>query len=109
MRLPTLLASTCLLLCSCASVPFVGTLSPQAAEREARDDITRGHMKLYRAGTQACFEVGVEEADRLLVAQLPRDDRVCGGCTDPHASEHIAYARAYNREIVRYIRGHPNT
>jgi hypothetical protein len=97
-----------MLLCSCASVPFIGSLSPQAAQREARDDIARGHMKLYRAGTYASYEVGVEPADRPLVAKLPRDNRLSHGCTDPHASEHIAYARAYNREIVRYLRGHPN-
>jgi len=67
-----------------------------------------GDMKLYGAGTYASYEVGVEPADRPLVAKLPRDDRLSHGCTDPHASEHIAYARTYNREIVRYLRGHPN-
>jgi hypothetical protein len=97
-----------LLVVSCA-MPFVGSLSPEAAVREAHLDIASGHMKLYRAGTRASYTVGVESADLPLVAHLPRDDRLSHGCTDPLASEHIAYARAYNKEIVRYLRGHPST
>jgi hypothetical protein len=97
-----------LLVVSCA-MPFVGSLSRDAAVREAHHDIASGHMKLYRAGTRASYTVGVESADLPLVAHLPRDDKLSHGCTDPLASEHIAYATAYNREIVRYLRGHPNT
>lgn len=85
-------------------MPVVGNLSPQAAEREARRDIESGQIKLYRAGTIASTEVGVEPQDRALVSKLPRDDTMSGGCTDPDASAHIAYARAYNRVIVRYLR-----
>ncbi len=98
-----------MMLASCAYAPFIGDLSPQAAVREAQRDIASGHMKLYRAGTRASYEVGVDAADRPLVADLPRDDRLSLGCTDSQASAHIAYARAYNRQILQYVRGHPKT
>jgi hypothetical protein len=110
MMLRSLLLSFCALSAvACSSVPLIGSLSPQAAQREADRDIASGHMKLYRAGTIASTEVGVAPEDRALVAKLPRDDRMSHGCTDPDASAHIAYARAYNREIVHYLRGHPST
>jgi hypothetical protein len=108
MRFFVLLAG-CINLIACSAIPLVGSLSPQAAERVARRDIASGHMKLYRAGTIASSEVGVEPQDRALVNKLPRDDSLSRGCTDPDASAHIAYARAYNREIIRYLRGHPKT
>jgi hypothetical protein len=97
------------LLCACSSMPIVGSLSPQAAQREAHRDIASGHMKIYLAGTIASHEVGVAPEDRVLIKRLPRDNRLSGGCTDPDASAHIAYATAYNREIVRYMREHPKT
>jgi len=97
------------LLVGCSSVPIVGSLSPQAAQREADRDIASGRMKIYRAGTIASTEVGVALEDRGLIKRLPRDDRLSGGCTDPDASAHIAYATAYNREIVRYLRAHQRT
>jgi hypothetical protein len=67
-------------------------------------------MKIYFAGTIAAGPVGADSpGDWALISQLPRDNRLSKGCTDPDASIHIAYARAYNREIVRYLRGHHNT
>jgi hypothetical protein len=92
---------------SCANAPFFGSLSPEAAVREAHRDIASGHMKLYRAGTRASYEVGVEQSDLALVASLPRDNRLSRGCMDSLASEHAEYARAYNTEIVHYCRAHP--
>ena len=109
MRHSSIVFVVAMMLASCAYAPFFGELSPQAALREAERDIASGEMKLYRAGTRASYEVGVEAADRPLVARLPRDDRLSLGCTDSQASAHIAYARAYNREIVRYLRGHQKT
>jgi hypothetical protein len=99
----------CIVLSGCSSIPLIGSLSPQAAEREAHRDIASDHMKLYRAGTIASTEVGIKPQDRALVSKLPRDDRLSSGCTDPDASAHIAYARAYNKAIIRYLREHPQT
>jgi acetyl-CoA acetyltransferase len=91
---------------SCAATPFVGSLSPQAAAREAWRDIASGRMKLYRAGGRASTEVGVEPEDRDLVRRLPRDDSLSHGCDDPNLSFEVEYARAYNVRIVRYLRLH---
>ena len=63
-------------------------------------------MRIFLAGTQFSSEVGVEPQDRTLVRHLPRDHSLPIGCTGPHASEAIAYAHAYNRQIIRYLRGH---
>lgn len=103
------LALSALLAVSCSSVPLIGSLSPVAAQREAHGDIASGHMKIYIAGTRASGPVGVDSQDLALIRKLPRDQRLSKGCIDPDASAHIAYARAYNREIVRYLRGHRNT
>jgi hypothetical protein len=110
MLLQLILSVACVLVIGCSSIPIVGSLSPQAAEREAKRDIQSGHMKIYLAGTYASTEVGVESrSDRRLIANLPRDQSLSGGCTDPDASAHIAYARAYNRKIVGYLRSHVKT
>ena len=103
------LLSIALLTVSCVSAPFIGSLSPQAGERAAHRDIASGRMKIYRAGTRASSEVGVEPADRAFVAQLPRDSTLPIGCTVPHASEAVDFARAYNRQIVIHFRTHPST
>jgi len=102
---PTLLLAAALA-ASCASTPIVGSLSPEAAAREAWRDIASGKMKLYRAGTLGSYEVGVEPEDQDLVRRLPRDNSLPQGCTDPNAGSAIEYARAYNVRIVRYLRLH---
>src|SRR6202035_5200635 len=99
----------CITVCACSRIPFVGRLSPQAAEREAHRDIASGHIKLYLAGTIGVYPVGVDSADFPLVKNLPRLDTLPSGCTNPQAGAGIDYARAYNREIVRYLRSHPHT
>ena len=104
--LPLLLAVVTTLVPSCASTPVFGSLSPQAAAREAWNDIASGRMKLYRAGTEASYEVGVEPEDQELVRKLPRNDSLPSGCTNPNASAAVEYARAYNVRIVRYLRLH---
>jgi len=91
------------MLCSCASTPFIGQLSPQAARNEAQRDFRSGRPKIYLAGTRGASEVGVPEDKLSVVAGLPRSHRLSLGCDDPLASEHIEYARAYNEEIVRCL------
>ena len=108
MRLFVVFAVLAGLMCSCATAPLVGSLSPQAAQREAHRDIQSGHMKLYLAGTRGVYTVGVEAADLPLVKGLPRLDTLPSGCTDPNANAGITYAEAYNQEIVRYLRSHPH-
>jgi hypothetical protein len=91
-------------------MPPAASLTPEAAQSEARRDIASGHMKIYFAGTYAAGPVGADSPrDRVLISKLPQDHRLSRGCVDPDSQVHIAYARAYNREIVRYLRGHPNT
>lgn len=102
---PALLLAAALAV-SCASAPIIGSLSPQAAAREAWRDIASGKMKLYRAGTEASYEVGVQPEDQDLVRRLPRDNSLPQGCTNPNAGSAIEYARAYNVRIVRYLRLH---
>jgi hypothetical protein len=97
------------LICACSSLPIIGKLSPQAAQREAHRDIASGHMKIYTAGTIARSEVGIAPEDKGIIRKLPRDDSLPAGCTVPEAGPAIDYARAYNREIVRYVRTHPQT
>ena len=92
---------------SCASAPLIGSLSPQAARRAARRDIVGDRMRIYMAGTIASSEVGIEPADHELVARLPHDHGLPQGCTTPDAPEAVNFARAYNLEIVRYLRTHP--
>src|SRR5260370_32169997 len=105
-----LIISAIPLLMSCgASTPIVGSLSPQAARREAHRDIQSGHMKLYLAGTIGVWPVGAEDADPALVKKLPLVDTLPSGCTNPQAGAAIDYARAYDREIVRYLRSQPHT
>jgi hypothetical protein len=97
-------------LVSCSFVPPASSLTPDAARLEAQRDFASGRMKIYLAGTIAAGSVGVDtQRDLTLVTALPRDNRPSRGCTDPDSQVHIAYARAYNREIVRLLRGHPNT
>lgn len=90
-------------------MPIVGSRSPQAAQREAHRDIASGHMKIYTAGTIARHEIAIAPEDKAIVRKLPRDDSLPAGCTVPEAGPAIDYARAYNREIVRYLRRHPQT
>jgi hypothetical protein len=95
---------------SCSSTPPASSLTLEAARSEARRDIASGHMKIYFAGTYAAGPVGADApGDWAFVSKLPQDHRLSKGCVDPDSQVHIAYARAYNREIIRYLRGHPNT
>lgn len=80
-------------------------LSPDAAKAEAQRDINAGHMKIYVAGTEGAYEPGVKKHDLTLLSKLPRDRSLPMGCTVPRASEAIDYAEAYNREIIRWLRG----
>jgi hypothetical protein len=95
---------------SCSSIPPVSSLTPEAAQSEARRDIASGHMKIYFAGTRAAGPVGADSpGDWALISRLPQDHRLSKGCIDPDSQVHIAYARAYNREIIHYLRAHPDT
>src|SRR5437588_166059 len=89
-------------LTACASAPH--DFSPQAGRVAAQRDIASGHMRIYIAGTEAAGPVGVDPADRALVSSLPIDRSLPIGCTVPHASEAIDFARSYNRKIVRHLR-----
>jgi hypothetical protein len=110
MTLRLFIAIVALFTAACSSVPPAAALTPEAARSEARRDIASSHMKIYFAGTIASGPVGADSAsDRALISKLPQDHRLSKGCVDPDAQVHIAYARTYNREIVRYLRNHPNT
>src|SRR4030095_993084 len=90
------------LLCSCASMPLIGELSPQAARQQARRDFAAGAPKIYRAGGRASFEPGITETQRHLVAGLPRDSSLVG-CTNPRVQYSAAFATAYNQEIISLL------
>jgi hypothetical protein len=92
------------ILCSCVSTPLVGSLSPQAARREAERDFTAGTPKIYIAGGFAVFEPGIPDNDKAFVAKLPRDGSLAG-CTNPKVQYSVGYATAYNKEIISLIRG----
>jgi hypothetical protein len=95
---------------SCSSTPPASSLTTEAARSEARRDIASGHMKIYFAGTRAAGPVGADApGDWALISKLPQDHRLSKGCVDPDSQVHIAYARVYNRAIIRHLRGHPNT
>src|SRR5262245_19416210 len=94
-RLVLVFATT--VLYACASTPFVGELSPQAARQQARRDFAVGAPKIYRAGGRASFEPGISERQRHLVAGLPRDSSLVG-CTNPRVQYSASFATAYNRE-----------
>src|SRR5205823_10342031 len=79
-------------------------LSPDAAKAEAQRDINAGHMKIYIAGTEGTYEPGVKKHDLTLLSKLPRDRSLPMGCTVPRAPDAIAYAEAYNRAIIRWMR-----
>jgi hypothetical protein len=79
-------------------------LSPDAAKAEAQRDIDAGHMKIYIAGTEGAYEPGVKKDDLALLSKLPRDRSLPMGCTVPRAPDAIAYAEAYNRAIIRWLR-----
>ena len=79
-------------------------LSPDAAKAEAQRDINAGHMKIYIAGTEGAYEPGVKKHDLALLSKLPRDRSLPMGCTVPRAPDAIAYAEAYNRAIIRWMR-----
>ena len=95
---------------SCSSTPPASSLTIEAARSEAQRDISSGHMKVYFAGTRAAGPVGADSpGDWALISRLPQDHRLSKGCIDPDSQVHIAYARAFNQVIIRYLRGHPNT
>jgi hypothetical protein len=96
-------------LCVCA-VAHARDLSPAAAVTEARRDIESGHIKIYIAGGRAANEAGVARSDLDLIRGVPRDQRLSQGCVDSDLPQHLAYAEAYNRIIVQYLRSHhPHT
>jgi hypothetical protein len=66
-------------------------------------------MKIYLAGSRGVYAVGVEGADKALVANLPHVETLPNGCTNPLTSAGREYARAYNQQIVRHLRNHPHT
>ena len=82
-------------------------LSPAAARADAERDTRSGHMRIYRAGGEASTEVGVAAAERHLIRGIPRDDSISLGCIDPQPHEHIAYAEAYNKAVIRYLKQKP--
>lgn len=102
-RATALLSLLVISLTACSTTPGLGSLSPEAARREARRDLASGHPRLYLAGTRGTSLVGVPQADLPLVRNLPVDSRLSLGCDDPLASAHLAYARAYNQEIVNSL------
>jgi hypothetical protein len=105
----TLVCLLCSVLLACSSTPFFGSLSPQAAQREADRDIASGRMKIYVTGTRAAFPFGVGTVDQAVVAHLRRDHSLPSGCTVPHVDQAMEYARVYNRAIIHYLRSHPQT
>jgi hypothetical protein len=94
-----------LLMLSAMSLSAAGTdLSPDAAKAEAQRDISAGLMKIYVAGTEGVYEPGIKKQDLALLSKLPRDRSLPMGCTVARAPEAIAYAEAYNRAIIRWLR-----
>jgi len=98
------LVAVLLILCSCSSVPIVGSLSPQTARRQAQRDFASGHSKLYEAGGYASYVPGIEGYE-ALVAKLPRDASLAG-CTNPKVGYSDGFATAYNKEIVLLLQRH---
>lgn len=98
----TVLLLSCLL-CSCASVPYLGSLSPQTATRQARSDFAAGHPRLYLAGGYASYAPGIEGHEKL-VKRLPRDSSLAG-CTNPKLQYSKEFATAYNKEMILLLEG----
>ncbi len=55
------------------------------------------------AGTIATYCPGIAPADAALVRDLPHR-LLPSGCTNPQAPRSVIYARAFNEEIVRWIK-----
>jgi hypothetical protein len=93
-----------LLLSAVAACAGPRDFSAVAGRTAAKQDIMSGHMRVYIAGTEAASEVGVESRYRALLESLPRDRSLPIGCTVSHAGEAVEFARAYNLEIIHYLR-----
>ena len=87
-----------------ASEPPVD-LSVAAAERDAQRDIATRHLQIYIAGEKHS-PVGIPVSDLPLVHDLPVNGSISLGIIDSRLREHVAYAEAYNRVILRYVRSH---
>lgn len=90
--------------CSSASNGSSGRpdFSPEAGARQARLDFAAGKPKVYEAGGYAVFEPGITVDQKALVAKLPRDGSLTG-CTNPNVQYSIAFAAAYNQQIVSLL------
>lgn len=74
----------------------------QEAREDARATIARGELVLCEAGTYAIYTPGISAVDLDVVRELPRR-RLPSGCVNPKAERSIAYAEAFNDEILRSI------
>ena len=101
-----LLSLLAVAICSCGSVAPPRDLSASAAERDAQRDIAAGRLQIYMAGGRASSAVGIPAGELHLVRELPRNTSLSLGCVDEHLREHIAYAEAYNRVVLHYVRTH---
>jgi hypothetical protein len=79
------------------------------ARADALADIAKGQPRICCVGTVATFPIGVpdkylDEAWKLPEVPLPN------GCTLPEPLLNVAsvYAKAYNAEIVRYLKSKQN-
>ncbi len=80
-------------------------LSPEAAQREAAQNIQSKHQKVYVIGPIADDVVAsLTPEQRVLVAALPRSSQFPGGITDVSSPKVRAYAEACNQEIARRIK-----
>src|SRR5262245_50092216 len=98
--------------CSSTSPKHEPTAPPQAAFsveevraealRDASAAIARGQLYVCEAGTIRLYVPGVPEHELALVRELPRV-ALPSGCTEPQAFRSIAYAEAFNAEILRHL------
>src|SRR5688572_27299234 len=86
-----------IILASCAATAFSRDLSLQRAAADAEHDIRSGHMKIHLAGGRLLYAVGVEDRDKVLVANLPHVHTLPSGCTNPSTLAAVKYANICNR------------
>ena len=85
---------------SCVS-PFSEQVAKEALE-DAATAIRTGNLYVCDAGTIAIYTPGISTTQGLLVQNLPHR-LLPSGCTHPKALRSVAYAKVFNREIVRFL------
>jgi hypothetical protein len=73
------------------------------ALRDAQTVAATGQLYICEAGTIAIYTPGITTNDIPVVRDLPRR-LLPSGCTNPEAARSIAYAEAFNREILAQLR-----